>query len=268
MNVLHSSTVELITRLRDKTPQSLLLTGLPGVGLNEIAHLIAEGSEVSLVTPDESKPSRPITTEAIRHLYDSTRSKSIQRQYVIIHDAHTMTHGAQTAFLKLLEEPNSMIHFILTSSQPAALLPTIHSRVQQHQISPVTLAQSNEYLTQLGVTNDTMRRQLLYIAEGLPEELARLVADEEYFNAAADRMKDARALLQASPYDKLVIINSYRENRTSAIQLVLSASHMTRRSLSQRPQKALIDQLDKLTRALERLEANSNVRLALTRLVL
>lgn len=268
MGVLHSSTVKLIVQLRDNAPQSLLLTGLPGVGLNEIAHLVAKGSEVSLVTPDESKASRPVTTEAIRRLYDSTRSKSKQRQYVIIHDAHAMTHGAQAAFLKLLEEPNVMIHFILTSSQPGALLPTIHSRVQQYHVSPVSLAQSDEYLTELGVSDDTMRRQLLYIAEGLPEELSRLVVDEEYFRAAADRMKDARTLLQASLYEKLTTINGYRDNRANAIQLVLSASRMTRRSLSQKPQKALIDQLDKLTRALERLEANGNVRLTLARLVL
>lgn len=268
MAVLHSSTKELITQLRANAPQSLLLTGLPGVGLDDIARLITEGSERSVVTPDETKASRPISTEAIRRLYDATRSKSSQRQYVVIHDAHAMTHGAQAAFLKLLEEPGGMIHFILTSSQPGALLPTIHSRVQQYHIAPISSSQSDNYLTELGVTDDTQRRQFLYIAEGLPEELSRLVSDEAYFQAAAERMKDARTLLQATLYDKLITINTYRENRADAVQLVLSASRMTRRSLSQNPQKALIDQLDKLTHTLERLQANGNVRLTLTRLVL
>jgi len=263
----HPTTQVLIERLRLNTPQSLMLTGQVGVGLMDVARAIAKGSEATTVSPDESKASRPITTEMIRTLYGATRSKSVGRQYVIMSEAHAMTSGAQGAFLKLLEEPNAAIHFILTTSYPDNLLPTIRSRVQQYAVAPITPQQSGDYLTELGITDATLRRQLLYLAEGLPEELARLIESEEYFAEAAQRMKDARELLQAPLYEKLLVVNSYRDNRRNASELIRAAIRLTRRSVSEHPQKGLITQLEKLIEATEKLDANASVRLTLTQLV-
>lgn len=268
MMPLHSDTRLLIDQLRRSTPQSILLSGTRGLGLDKIAHYVAEGGEVTSVYPDESKASKPITTEMVRQLYEITRSKSLKRHYVIIHDADSMTHGAQGAFLKLLEEPNPATHFILTSSQPDVLLPTIRSRVQQRAIKSLTRQQSEEYLDELGITDQTTRQQLLYIADGLTEELARLVSDKEYFQESVQRIKDARSLLQASPYDKLLVINNYRDNRASAIELIRFCILITRRSVTQHPSQALAVQLEKLLLASEKLTANRNVRLSLAQLVL
>ncbi|MDB5165597.1 MAG: polymerase delta prime subunit [Candidatus Saccharibacteria bacterium] len=267
MSLVHADTETLIAQLQLSSPQSLLISGIEGIGLLDVAHKIANGNQVTVVSPDDAKASRPISTEAIRQLYETTRSKSVERQYVIVDQADAMTTSAQGAFLKLLEEPNVSIHFILTSSRPDVLLPTIRSRVQHHVIPSITREQSDRYLTDMGIADEVVRRQLLYIAEGLPQELARLVADEEYFNEAAQRMKDARDLLQAQPYERLLTINSYKDNRVRAQQLLDAAIRMTRRSLSQHPQKSLILQLDKLLTASERLKMNGNVRLTLTQLV-
>jgi len=267
MSVFHTGTEALIEHLRRESPQSLLLSGPVGVGLRAVAEAIAAGSELTIVTPDDSKASRPITTETIRELYGTTRSKSVKRQYVIIDEAHAMTAGAQGAFLKLLEEPNASIHFILTTSQPDILLPTIRSRVQRHQIPPITREQSEAYVSSLGVTDETRRRQLLYLAEGLPEELARLMADETYFSESAQRMKDARELIRASLYEKLIMINTYKDNRDKARQLLDAATRLTRRSVSEHPQRATVTQLEKLLTASEKLGTNANVRLTLTQLV-
>lgn len=268
MSLLHPDTERMIAELQLSSPQSLLISGFEGIGLLDVARAIVNGNQVTIVSPDDSKASRPIATEAIRQLYETTRSKSVDRQYVIVDQADAMTASAQGAFLKLLEEPNVSVHFILTSSRPDVLLPTILSRVQRRVIPPITRKQSDTYLTEMGVKDATTRQQLLYIAEGLPEELARLVSDEDYFKEAAQRMKDARDLLQAQPYEKLLTINSYRDNRTRAQQLLEAATRMTRRSLSQHPDKSLITQLDKLLVASERLNANGNVRLTLSQLVI
>jgi len=47
---------------------------------------------------------------------------------VVIRNAHTMTHEAQNAFLKTLEEPVGNAFIILESKEPDTLLPTILSR--------------------------------------------------------------------------------------------------------------------------------------------
>ena len=178
-----------------------------------------------------------------------------------------MTSSAQTAFLKLLEEPGTNIHFILPSHQPNTLLPTILSRVQQHAARPITRHQSEEYLTALGVTDATKRQQLLFIASGLPEELQHLVDDEMYFNEAAQRIKDARDLLQSNTYDKLLIVNKYKDNRKNALLLVRSMIKITRRSLTQHVQPSLVKQLERLLEVEEALLANYNIRLQLTQYV-
>ena len=54
-----------------------------------------------------------------------------KRRVIIISEAHKMNEQAQNAFLKTLEEPHSDTLIILTSSNANALLPTIHSRVQE-----------------------------------------------------------------------------------------------------------------------------------------
>jgi DNA polymerase III delta prime subunit len=268
MNAFHNDTQELIQLLRRSTPQSVLLSGALGIGIESVALSVASGSEVTSISPDDTKASKPITTESIRTLYDLTRSKSRTKRYVIIHSAEAMTHAAQGAFLKLLEEPNDAVHFILLSSKPDVLLPTIHSRLQHHVIKPLTRQQSEGYLDTLGVYDSMMRQQLLYIAEGLPEELTRLAKDESYFKKSVEIVKDARNILQASLYDKILVVNNYKDDRNASIDLLAFALTITRRSLSQHPQGSLIAQLNKLLVADEQLKENGNVRITLTQLVL
>jgi len=51
-----------------------------------------------------------------------------ERKVYIINDADTMNISAQNAFLQMLEEPPSYAVFILETSNPTALLPTVRSR--------------------------------------------------------------------------------------------------------------------------------------------
>jgi DNA polymerase-3 subunit delta' len=59
-------------------------------------------------------------------------------QFVIIDDAHRLTPEASNAFLKLLEEPSGKVIFMLITSQPQELLPTISSRGQHISFLPHT----------------------------------------------------------------------------------------------------------------------------------
>ncbi|HEU0266153.1 MAG TPA: AAA family ATPase, partial [Candidatus Saccharimonadaceae bacterium] len=118
--VLHPSLTQTIVELRRDLPQSLLLSGEKGAGLGTLARDLASQQLVQIVKPtdkdgvaDELNGSISITE--IRSLYESTRGKSKARRVIIIDDADRMTHSAQNAFLKLLEEPPELVHFILTA---------------------------------------------------------------------------------------------------------------------------------------------------------
>ena len=55
--------------------------------------------------------------------------KQVSDLFVVIRPAEKMGIEAANAFLKCLEEPGENVHFVLVSSEPTALLPTIRSRV-------------------------------------------------------------------------------------------------------------------------------------------
>jgi DNA polymerase III subunit delta' len=62
------------------------------------------------------------------------------RRAILIHDAECLSVSAANALLKTPEEPPSRTHFILTSSAPHALLPTIRSRCQLVRFAPLSSA--------------------------------------------------------------------------------------------------------------------------------
>jgi DNA polymerase III gamma/tau subunit len=178
-----------------------------------------------------------------------------------------MGSPAQNAFLKLLEEPGRGVYFILASHTPSQLLPTVRSRIQTFDVQPITLTQSEAILDELKVKSAQKRTQMLYMAEGLPAELRRLIDNQSYFEDRASIVRDARDLLQAKPYKKLLIAHKYKDDRENALLLLTSASNILRRSISDKPQAHTISQIENLLFAYQQIQANGNIRLCLARLV-
>lgn len=272
--LLHDTSERLLTRLKADLPQSLLLTGQEGIGLLTIARWLASNSQLidtlipQTTTGQSDSRTGTISIEKIRRLYDQTRAKATTPQIVIIDDAERMSSSAQSAFLKLLEEPNRSTYFILASHYPDKLLPTIRSRVQSFRIQPITAEQSMAHIKVLGVTDPIKQTQLLFIASGLPAELTRLMTNDSFFQKAAVVMADARDLLQAQPYEKLLIIQKYKNSRDGALQLIEAAMKILQRSLASKPHHTLVAQLDQLLTIKEKVNANHNAALHLTRFVL
>jgi replication-associated recombination protein RarA len=270
--VLHPISEKHLASVTHHLPQSLLLSGKRGIGLSTLAHEIAGKQLASVLRPQDKKEqtdneNSTISVEMIRQLYEQTRAKRSDARVIIIDDADRMSRGAAAAFLKLLEEPSEHTHFILTSHAPQLLPATILSRVQELTLQPLSSDQTKQYLTALGINNPTKRMQLQFIADGLPAEIMRLHENDDYFQKKAAIMGDARTLLQATPYDKLLIVQKYHTNRDTAIQLIDSALTIARHSLSAKPQPTLVNQLEQLVTVREHLAANFSVRLQLVQLV-
>jgi DNA polymerase-3 subunit delta' len=273
MLAVHPTAQTRLDTLTANLPQAVLLSGARGVGLYTIARSIASKQLLAEVRPQNIKEQidsehGTISVKQIRELYAQTGTKQNSRQVVIIDDADKMSRGAQSAFLKLLEEPNSHIHFILTTHTPQDLLKTIRSRLQETVIAPITAEQTNTLLSDLNVTDAAKTAQIRYIAAGLPAELTRLARDAEYFAARAAVMADARTLLQGTVYAKLLIAQKYHNQREEALQLIDSALLMARRSLSDKPQHGLVVQLEKLLQTRLTIASNGNIRLQLALFVL
>ncbi|MBA7634680.1 DNA polymerase III subunit tau [subsurface metagenome] len=86
--------------------------------------------DLFVVEPQDNKE---IKISQIRDLHTrlSLRSYSAPFKTVIINQAHCLNQEAQSAFLKLLEEPKGRTLFVLITEYPEMLLPTILSRVER-----------------------------------------------------------------------------------------------------------------------------------------
>ena len=98
--------------------------------INGIRVLSETNPDLILIEPDQEKE---IEISKIRELHSKLYLKSYFSPFkaVIINRAHYLNQEAQSAFLKLLEEPKGETIFILITEYPEQLLPTILSRTER-----------------------------------------------------------------------------------------------------------------------------------------
>jgi DNA polymerase-3 subunit delta' len=120
------------------------------------------------------------------------------RRVFVIADAERMNEESQNALLKTLEEPSPFAHFVLVSSAPGRLLPTIPSRCQQVAFGPVPAERIAELLEQQGLEG-TLALACARLAGGDVEQ-ARWLAGE-----GAEQRREAeaaaRSILRADAED-------------------------------------------------------------------
>lgn len=101
---------------------------------------ITEGQMVDVVEIDAAS-NRGV--DDIRELRDQVRYAPTEARYkvYIIDEAHMLTLEAFNALLKTLEEPPAHVLFVLATTEPHRLLPTIVSRCQRFAFRRISFAQ-------------------------------------------------------------------------------------------------------------------------------
>ena len=126
--------------------------------------------------------------EQVRDLIDKVRYAPIKGKYkiYIIDEVHMMSAGAFNALLKTLEEPPEHVIFILATTEPFKVLPTIVSRCQRYDFGKIEPKDIKDKLT------------WILGREGVPYEDAALDA---VVDLADGGMRDALSILdQALAY--------------------------------------------------------------------
>ncbi len=105
-----------------------------------ICKLFEENKFLDLIEIDAASHRR---IEDIRNLQEHIGFRPLQGKYkvFIIDEAHSLTEEASNALLKTLEEPPSHAIFILATTEPDKILPTIHSRVHRLDFRRISLPQ-------------------------------------------------------------------------------------------------------------------------------
>jgi DNA polymerase III subunit delta' len=166
----HRRVLDLLARSTGQgtLPPSLIFTGPSGVGKLLTATAVAQAlnclqprvpfdacgvcaacsriarnvhPDVLLIQPRDpsGKDSGAIKVDQIRDLLDRVAYRPFEgkRRVVIIDDADALVPAAQNALLKTLEEPPSASAFILITSRPGLLLPTVRSRCPELRFRPL-----------------------------------------------------------------------------------------------------------------------------------
>ena len=126
--------------------------------------------------------------EEVRDLIDKVKYSPIKGRYkvYIIDEVHMMTSSAFNALLKTLEEPPSHVLFVLATTEPHKIIPTILSRCQRYDFGKV------------GQADITERIRLILEKESITMEPAAL---QLLVQLADGGMRDALSLLdQAIAY--------------------------------------------------------------------
>ena len=85
-----------------------------------------------------------------RQLIVSANRKPAGKYNVFILDeAHKLTNQAQNALLKIFEKPPSYTVFIICTTDPQMLIPTVHSRMKKVHLNPVSKEECAKYLSKI-----------------------------------------------------------------------------------------------------------------------
>jgi DNA polymerase III gamma/tau subunit len=134
------SAVANMLKDKKKCPHAFLLTGGTGCGKTTLGRIIAKelGVSDSDFREVDSADFRGIDT--VREIRKNSQYKPLEGscRVWLIDECHKMTGDAQSAFLKALEDTPPHVYFILCTTDPQKLLPTIRGRCTTFSMEPLS----------------------------------------------------------------------------------------------------------------------------------
>ena len=265
--IISARDAQKISQISSQLPHALLVIadyGLDGLG---VAQILAKNSDTFHLKPLPEK--QTISVDQIRELISMLRTYAINRRVIIIDEADLMTEPSQNALLKALEEPNKNTNFILVAKNPKLMLDTVKSRCQTLMLHKTTSAQDKKLLEKYNL-DPASSQQILFLAAGRPLLIKELAENPEKFAEYRQLATNAKQILATNQeYDAFKNLTKYFSDRQKAILLTDIIVNMIRfQSLSHGMNPSLEEQLEKTTSVAGALKSNSNVRLALTQLVI
>jgi DNA polymerase-3 subunit gamma/tau len=141
---------------------------------------IAEGIAFDVLEIDGASHTQ---VDKMRELMEAVSHRPIKSRFkvYIIDEVHMLSQHSFNALLKTLEEPPPHVKFVLATTDPHKILPTVLSRCQRYDLRRIGLGDLIGHLTQ------TARAEKVVI----PDEALALIARE-----AQGSLRDAQSLLE------------------------------------------------------------------------
>jgi DNA polymerase III subunit gamma/tau len=173
----------------NKIKQAYLFSGSKGIGKTSIARIFASELNQIKINPEhkidilEMDAASNTGIDDIRNLIESAQIPPISGQYkiYIIDEVHMLSKSAMNALLKILEEPPKYLIFLLATTNPEKIIPTVLSRLTIFRLNQHTLEDIIETLQKI-ITKENLK---------IDSTVLKLIA-----NKANGSLRDAINLLE------------------------------------------------------------------------
>lgn len=276
--LIHPRTKISVEALLKNNTHAILLVGPKNSGKSSLSNYLS--SQILKIQIDNILDSphyhlikaenASIGIDQVRELQSYLKLRaSVQKQFrvVAIYQANLMTREAQTALLKIIEEPPEGVIFVLSTLNISQLLPTLVSRTQQIDVLPISKNQALQHLKNKGLEIDAAQRTVL-TAGGL----AGLLLGQEALQAKELELKAAKDWLSCSVYDRLKLGREFKnENIQEFVQSLIFIYKIGLKASSENVNKNITkwhDGLRLLSDTLNDLSARPNNKHLLVRLAI
>jgi DNA polymerase-3 subunit gamma/tau len=168
---------------------------------------ISDGSNVDVIEIDAAS-NRGI--DEIRELREKVRylPSSLRKKVYIIDEVHMLTTEAFNALLKVLEEPPEHVMFIMATTEPNKVLPTIMSRSQRFDFFPIPMDRIKEKLVKIAKSekiniSDQALNLISKYADGSSRDADGILEQLAAFGEDKIEVNDITSLLGIAELDTL-----------------------------------------------------------------
>jgi len=194
----------------DDCPHVFLLHGPTGCGKTTIARIIADnlGCRGNDLREVDTADYRGIDT--IREVRKQCRFKPLEGRcrVWILDECHRLTSDAQSALLKILEDTPAHVYFILCTTDPQKLLPTIRGRCSEFQVKTLR----DKDLLKL------LRRVVRSEKESLSKTVYEQIIDDSRGHPR-NALQILDQVLKAEPGRRLEVARKVAEEQSQSIEL-------------------------------------------------
>lgn len=279
-----------------KLPHAILIEGEEGLGKTTLARflsaaILCENEEspcgkcaacrlfnggnhpdITFVKPERDRKS--ISVDQVREIVSNAAivPQMSARRIFLIDDAENMTVQAQNALLKVLEEPEETVVFILTARSKSALLETVVSRCSVLTLTPVDEQIATEYISSVSKKEPADISAAYKSARGNIGAALNILKHKSA-SAAEEKAKQFAEIMQnGSEYDLLKLLLPLEKSRPKTLDFMNALEVLLVSLIRESKSKTLVGRYEKLyNKVLDGktlLKSNTNLSLLLTSLVM